>query len=151
MHDEWTPVSRLQDAVAARLRDLLSIETVASRRANLPARVAEALSRSRGTALLVHVPSARLRFPNLPVPHLDPVTVEVTAFRNTAISPDGPCAADIAIRAAAALFGWTPPGACRPLVGAGADIRCDFDGGYERATVALATSATTKPNERTDS
>lgn len=101
-----------------------------------------------GTALTVGTASAGLRQVQAARLAVDPLGVTVTAFEqelfNRPPSGTGRRAGDLALDAAAALVGWTPPGCGRPLSpapGADSNIQEASDGkGCAVAAFTLTTS-----------
>lgn len=148
-----TTIRQLQEHVCERLRETPGLSQVsvtptgAAPADRLAARIEEALAGALpgyqpGCALLVATPRATCRRNCAGRVWLDPVRVEVTAFTRPALADEGdaPCPEDLAVAAARALAGWTPPGCTRPLSAEG-EVTADNGDGAAAATAALATAA----------
>lgn len=154
-----TTVRKLVDDVCARLREFPEIARVlivpaAGHGADAIARkCAEALAgaaggTAAGSCAVVSAPEASLRRNAAGLVWLDPVAVEVTCIARDGMNepPDGTGDApeDAAVRCAAALAGWQPPGCSRPLVAAGPVRILPLEGGGS-AAVRLETAFQAPP------
>lgn len=146
--------SDIQTLVERRLRqfpEFSGIRIILEREGDIATKITTALKTAGGefrpgTALLVETASASLRQVQAARVVVDPLGVAVTAFENDLFNKPpagtGKRAGDLALEAAAALVGWTPPGCTKPVAfRPGENVREASDGkGGAAATVALATA-----------
>lgn len=146
--------SDIQGLVERRLRqfpEFSGIRIILEREGDVETRINTALKTvggafRPGTALVVETASASVRQVQAARIVVDPLGVEITAFENALFnkppSGTGKRAGDLALEAAAALCGWTPPGCTRPLAfQPGENVREAADGkGGAAASVSLSTA-----------
>ena len=149
--------SDLQTLTASRLRQFAAfagIRIILEREGDIETRVKTALKTAggdfrSGVALVIGTASASLRQVQAARLVIDPLAVTITACEtelfNKPPSGTGRRAGDLAIEAAAALTGWTPPGCLKPLAPlAGDNVQEAADGkGNAVAAVTLATAIET--------
>jgi hypothetical protein len=146
--------SDIQSLVESRLRqfpEFSGIRIILEREGDIATKITMALKTAGGecrpgTALVIETASASVRQVQAARLVVDPLAVEITAFENDLFNKPpagtGKRAGDLALEAAAALCGWTPPGCKRPLsFPAGENVREASDGkGGAAASVTLATA-----------
>lgn len=148
-----TNPSDIQSLVEARLRQFAvfaGVRIILEREGDIGAKIATALKTSGGdfrpgTAILIGTAASSLRQVQAARLVIEPLRVEITAFENalfnTPPAGSGLRAGDLAIQAAAALTGWTPEGALRPLAPEGVIAEGADGKGGAAASVTLATAA----------
>lgn len=146
--------SDIQKLAETRLREFpafTGIRIILEREGDIGTKIATALKTAGGdyqpgAALIIGTASASIRAVQAPRLVIDPLAVTVTACEselfNKPPSGTGRRAGDLALEAAAALLGWTPPGCSRPLAPlATENVQEASDGkGSAVAAVTLATS-----------
>lgn len=119
--------SDIQKLAETRLRQFpafTGIRIILEREGDIGTKIATALKTAGGefqpgAALIIGTASASIRGVQAPRLVIDPLSVTVTACEselfNKPPSGTGRRAGDLALEAASALLGWTPPGCSRPL------------------------------------